>query len=297
MHPYSYREMVKEAKASLSVSGGEIQPATLLLEDLFEMNMTRFLLDGDKEVPALDRARYEAAIRRISEGEPYQYVVGHAWFYGEKFTVTEDTLIPRNETEELVEIVLAREQDTGKTVVDIGCGTGAIGLTLSAAWQNNTVILTDVSEPALRVAGTNAEKLGMNPDFLSGHLFEPLVERNIKVDCVVSNPPYIGKDELGDMGGSVIAHEPALALFAEDDGLALYKQMVDQLDSVLNERGTVYFEIGWKQADVLRAYIRQRWPGVEPKVEKDMNGNDRILHFRWEVQYEDQNLGHQNGSA
>ncbi|MFC3418857.1 peptide chain release factor N(5)-glutamine methyltransferase [Salinicoccus hispanicus] len=297
MHPYSYREMVKEAKASLAMSGEEIRPATLLLEDLFGMDMTRFLLEGDREVADEDRVRYESAIRRISEGEPYQYVAGHAWFYGEKFTVTRDTLIPRNETEELVELVLAMEPDTGKKVVDIGCGTGAIGLTLSAAWQNNSVILTDVSEPALEVAGANAEKLGTNADILAGNLFEPLIARNIKVDCIVSNPPYIGTDDFADMGESVIAHEPALALFAEDDGLALYKRMVDQLDEVLNDGGTVYFEIGWKQADMLRAYIMQRWPGVEPTVKKDMNGNDRILHFRWEVHYEDENLGYQNGSA
>lgn len=283
MHPYSYREMVKEAKASLSVSGEETGPATLLLEDLFGMDMMRFMLEGDMEVPAEDRTRYEAAIRRISKGEPYQYVVGHAWFYGEKFTVTRDTLIPRNETEELVELVLAIESDDGQKVVDIGCGTGAIGLTLSAAWQHNSVILTDISRPALEVAGKNARALGVAADIFEGSLFEPLIERNIKVDCIVSNPPYIGKDEIADMGRSVIAHEPELALFAEDDGLVLYKRMVDRLDEVLNHGGTVYFEIGWKQARVLCEYIKVRWPGVEPKVKKDMNGNDRILHFRWEV--------------
>lgn len=120
MRPYSYREMIKEAKASLSVSGEETRPAMLLLEDLFGMGTVDFLMDGDREVPRSDYERYSEALGRIIDGEPYQYVVGSAWFYGEKFKVSKETLIPRNETEELVELVLALEQDDGRRVVDIG---------------------------------------------------------------------------------------------------------------------------------------------------------------------------------
>ncbi|GAB3058151.1 peptide chain release factor N(5)-glutamine methyltransferase [Salinicoccus sesuvii] len=283
MHPYSYREMVKEAKASLSVSGQETGPATLLLEDLFGMSTARFMLENDMEVPVEERMQYEAAIRRIVAGEPYQYVVGHAWFYGEKFTVTRDTLIPRNETEELVELILTTEPDNGLKVVDIGCGTGVIGLTLANAWQDNSVILTDISKAVLEVARKNATALSADVNMFEGNLFEPLIERNIKVDCIVSNPPYIGREELADMGRSVVAHEPVLALFAEEEGFLLYKRMVDRLDEVLKPGGAVYFEIGWKQAKVLCDYIKARWPRVEPKVKKDINGNDRMLHFRWEV--------------
>ena len=283
MRPYSYREMIKEAKASLSVSGEETRPAMLLLEDLFGMGTVDFLMDGDREVPRSDYERYSEALGRIIDGEPYQYVVGSAWFYGEKFKVSKETLIPRNETEELVELVLALEQDDGRRVVDIGCGTGVIGLTLAAAWHDNEVILTDVSGAALEITRENARTLGVTPKIMQGSLFEPLMAERMKVDCVISNPPYIGYNEMDDMGTSVINHEPALALFAEDGGLSLYKSMIDQLKHVLHPGGMVYFEIGWKQAGILSDHVTARWPKVEPQVKKDMNGNDRILYFRWEV--------------
>ncbi|WP_342387691.1 peptide chain release factor N(5)-glutamine methyltransferase [Salinicoccus bachuensis] len=283
MPPYSYREMVKEAKASLSLSGEETRPAMLLLEDLFGMGTADFLLDGDREVPPSDHDRYTRAIARIRNGEPYQYVVGSAWFYGEKFKVSRETLIPRNETEELVELVLELEQDDGRKVVDIGCGTGVIGLTLAAAWDDNEVVLTDVSGAALDITKENARSLGVDSEIMQGNLFEPLMAENTKVDCVISNPPYIGYNEMEDMGDSVINHEPALALFAEDEGLGLYKRMIDQLEHVLHAGGTVYFEIGWKQGAALSDYVTMRWPKVVPQVKKDMNGNDRILYFRWEV--------------
>lgn len=283
MPPYSYREMVREAEASLSVSGEETRPAMLLLEDLFGMGTADFLLDGDREVPSSDHDRYRRAIARIRNGEPYQYVVGSAWFYGEKFKVSRETLIPRNETEELVELVLELEEDDGRKVVDIGCGTGVIGLTLAAAWHDNEVVLTDLSGAALDITKENARSLGVAPEIMQGSLFEPLMAENMKVDCVISNPPYIGYNEVEDMGDSVISHEPALALFAEDGGLALYKSMIDQLEHVLHAGGTVYFEIGWKQGEALSDYVTVRWPKVVPQVKKDMNGNDRILYFRWEV--------------
>ncbi|WP_031545262.1 peptide chain release factor N(5)-glutamine methyltransferase [Salinicoccus luteus] len=283
MPPYSYREMVKEAKASLNVSGGETRPAMLLLEDLFGMGTADFLLDGDREVPPSEQDRYKRALARIINGEPYQYVVGSAWFYGEKFKVSKETLIPRNETEELVELVLELEQDDGRKVVDIGCGTGVIGLTLAAAWHDNEVILTDVSGAALEITKENARTLGVVPKIMQGSLFEPLMAKSMKVDCVISNPPYIGYNEMDDMGDSVINHEPALALFAEDEGLGLYKSMIDQLEHVLHPGGMVYFEIGWKQGAALADYATARWPKVMPQVKKDMNGNDRILYFRWEV--------------
>ena len=283
MHPYSYREMIKEAKASLIVSGGETRPAMLLLEDLFGMGTVDFLMDGDREVPPSDYERYSEALGRIIDGEPYQYVVGSAWFYGEKFKVSKETLIPRIETEELVELVLTQEQDDGRKIVDIGCGTGVIGLTLAAAWHSNEVILTDISAAALDVTRENARSLGVSPEMMQGDLFEPLTEEGVKVDCVISNPPYIGYNEMEDMGDSVVNHEPALALFAEDEGLGLYKRMVDRLVDVLRPGGSVYFEIGWRQATALSNYVTARWPKVEPQVKKDMNGNDRILYFRWEV--------------
>ncbi len=282
MQQYSYKRMIEEAEASLILSNGEPRVATLLLEDLFDMDRAYLMLHGEDVVPEDRRHLYSKAIERVTAGEPYQYVSGFGWFYGHKLKVDESTLIPRNETEELVEFVLEEESDDGRTIVDIGTGTGAIGLLLQKTWVNNTVILTDVSSGALEIAEMNAAELGVSPVMLQGSLFDPLIERGIKVDCLVSNPPYIGYNERSEMGDSVYQHEPHLALFAEDNGLALYKRMIDELPAVLRPGGTVYFEIGWSQYEALNTYIKKTWPDTRPELKKDINGQDRILFFTWE---------------
>lgn len=282
MQHYSYKIMIKEAEASLILSDREPRIASLLLEDLFGIDRTYLMLHGDKEVPRERRGMFEKAVARAAAGEPYQYVTGFGWFCGYKMKVDENTLIPRNETEELVEFVLQQEPDDGRTVADIGTGTGAIGLLLQKHWHKNRMVLTDVSLRALEVAEDNAEALGVSTEIFCGSLFEPLTERGITVDCIVSNPPYIAYDEKGEMDASVYRHEPHLALFADDSGLALYKQMIDGLPAVLAKGGTVYFEIGWRQYTALSSYIKKVWPKTRPQLKKDMNGQDRILFFRWE---------------
>lgn len=281
-----YKAVLKGAEASLSVSGQEVRIASIVLEELFGMNFTQMMLHGEDAMPADDYEKFKTVIERVCKNEPYQYVLGEAYFYDSYFKVTPDTLIPRNETEELVALVLEQEPDAYLTVADIGTGTGAIGLTLQRHWSSNKVILTDLSEEALTVAKENGARLGVTADYMSGSLFEPLMASDVRVDVVVSNPPYISTDEKELMTSSVLEHEPASALFAADDGLALYKEMIRTLPDVLNEGGRVYFEIGFGQADKLKQYVESTWPKTAVHIVKDINQQDRILHFKWGEQYD-----------
>lgn len=276
-----YKAVLKEAEASLSVSGQEIRTASIVMEELFGMNFTKLMIYGENPMPKEDYEKFKSVIERVCHNEPYQYVLGEAFFYDAYFTVTPDTLIPRNETEELVEFVLKNESDLGLTAVDIGTGTGAIGLTLAAHWKSNKVIVTDLSAGALSTAKTNGERLGVNVEYLEGSLFAPLVDKEIKADIIISNPPYISEDEKHLMTPSVLEYEPDTALFADDNGLALYKAMIRRLSDVLKPGGRVYFEIGFNQADALKEYIGSVWPGTFVQVVKDINQQDRILHFTW----------------
>ena len=274
-----YKAVLKEAEASLSVSGQETRVAAIVMEELFGLNFAGLMVHGDELMPKEDYKKFSSVIERVCLNEPYQYVLGEAYFYESYFKVTPDTLIPRNETEELVDFVLNNEPDTGLTAVDIGTGTGAIGLTLAKHWTSNKVIVTDISPGALSTARENGRRLGVSAEYLEGSLFEPLVDKEIKADIIISNPPYISEDEKHLMTSSVLEYEPAAALFADDGGLALYKEMIRTLPEVLKPGGRVYFEIGFKQADALKSYIETAWPGTIAHVIKDINQQDRIFYF------------------
>ncbi|CAD2080030.1 release factor glutamine methyltransferase [Jeotgalicoccus coquinae] len=274
-----YKTTLKEAEASLSVSGQETRIASIVMEELFGMSFTKLMVYGEDLMPKEDYRKFKDVIERVCQNEPYQYVLGEAYFYDGYFTVTPDTLIPRNETEELVAFVLDNEKDTGLAIVDIGTGTGAIGLTLARHWKKNRIIVTDLSGAALNVARKNGERLGVTAEYLEGSLFAPLVDKEIKADIIISNPPYISEDEKHLMTASVLEHEPDTALFADDKGLALYKEMIRTLPDALKPGGRVYFEIGFNQAEALKTYIENVLPGTDVQVVKDMNQNDRILYF------------------
>lgn len=281
----SKQAAIFQAEKRLKESGLEPRVATLVFQDLFNVYNVDFTLALSEPISERDQAKYDAAIARVLTGEPYQYIIGFAHFYDSKFTVNPNVLIPRFETEELVDLILKREESKHLTIVDIGTGTGAIGLTL-AQHSNNTVYMTDKFEAAIQVAESNASILNdekcNSAHFLIGDMFEPLIENSIKVDVLVSNPPYIADSERDVMSADT-QFEPQTALFAADDGLYFYKQMVQQLDKVLKPGGRIYFEIGYRQGEVLKDYIQDLYPNIKVEVIKDINQNDRIIHFTWEA--------------
>lgn len=283
MPPYNYRDVIRKAENSLYAHGKETRIAQLLAEDLFRMTTAQIMMKSDEPMSQCEQGIYDKAVKRVCAGEPYQYVVGFSWFYGEKFKVTTDTLIPRNETEELVMFVLNEEKDDGRTVVDIGTGTGAIPVTLHKYWNQNKVYATDISQDALEVAKENCNAHNADITFYHGDLYRPLIENHIKADVIISNPPYISKDDIPVMTPSVIEHEPHQALFAGDDGLEIYKRLIDGLPEVLSVGGRVYCEIAFNQKEPLLIYLLRRWPETKRYgVVKDINKQDRILYFTWE---------------
>ncbi|MGE3180629.1 MAG: peptide chain release factor N(5)-glutamine methyltransferase [Phycisphaerae bacterium] len=232
--------------------------------------------------PVLDQFR--AAVREAATGKPIAYIVGSKDFFSMRFAVTPDVLIPRPETETLVERVISlvrAEADPASPprILDVGCGSGCICISLAKHLPDATIFASDVSEAALNIAKKNAETLGVADriDFRLGSLFEPW--RNEVFTCIVSNPPYIPDNQPDALEKSVRDHEPHTALFAGNDGLAIIRPLVDQSPRYLTDDGELLLEIAFDQAaPVTTLFDEAGWPDV--RTYKDMAGHDRIIHAR-----------------
>ena len=189
--------------------------------------------------------------------------------------MTKDTLIPRPETEELVEAVLQSLSKEPKSILDIGTGTGAIACTLKAERPQDTLTAIDLSREALEVAKENGRLLDTSVRFLEGNLTEPV--RNESFDVIVSNPPYIGEDEIGTLEDSVREHEPALALFAGTEGLDIYQQLGQELPRISHSQTMLFLEIGFEQGIRVQQMMKESFPTREVTILKDLSGKDRII--------------------
>jgi release factor glutamine methyltransferase len=208
--------------------------------------------------------------RRLS-GEPLAYLLGFREFYGRRFSVNPDVLIPRHETEEVVEAALGLPLASVAVVVDVGTGSGCIAVTCALERPRWQVFATDISARAIQVASRNADALGASVQFVVADLLGPLVDGMF--DLLISNPPYIGHEEV--LESQVADHEPALALFAEDQGLAVIRRLA-QARSKLKPGGWIVMEMGHEQGEAVADIFREAgWASVE--VRKDLGGRDRIL--------------------
>ena len=219
----------------------------------------------------------ESLLIRLSNFEPLQYITGQAEFYGREFIVSPDTLIPRPETEELVEkIITFLAKYSGGKVLEIGVGTGCIIHTLALECPDYSYQGVDISEGALEVAKKNKEKYKLNN--VSLYLSDVFQEVSLqKFIAIISNPPYIDVSEKNVMDESVLCFEPELALFAEDKGLAIYRNIAENLENYLLEEGQAFFEIGFKQGKVVQQLFKQYCPNREVSIHKDLSGNDRMI--------------------
>ena len=232
----------------------------------------------DLEVPNYDELVKK--IERVENGEPYQYVLGYANFIDRYFEVNPSVLIPRQETEQLVidlkSLIEARFKDQPIQIADIGTGSGAIAISLKRYFENAQVYATDIDQDAIDVAADNSGMLGYDVLFIRGNMLEPLIKHDIKVDVLVSNPPYI--DGRATIDEQVWKYEPHKALLASPDTF-FYEEILKNIDKVLNPGGIVAFEIGEEMEESLTAIVKKYMPGSNFYFTKDLYNKTRFLYI------------------
>ena len=249
----------------------------LVLEHLTGMNKTDRMIHKHQELSVEQEDRLLSMVTALLNNRPIQYVLGEAWFGGMKFIVNEYTLIPRPETEELIEWIKATANTEPQKVLDIGTGSGCIPITLKKEFPLWHITAIDVSDDTLQVAKQNAtlndvaiEFMDMN--FLNESLWSNLPNYNI----IISNPPYIKKSEKDTMSANVVDHEPHVALFVPDeDALIFYRKIASFGLSHLKKNGQLFFEINQLLGKEVCALLEEM--GYDPILRKDLHGNDRMI--------------------
>lgn len=275
----TYIEVLKWASSFLIAADKEAYAAEYLLLERLNWSKTDWVNQLNNEMPLAEYTQFKEDLTRFIDNEPAQYIIGSCDFYGERFNVTPATLIPRPETEELVALCLANNSKSNPLkVVDIGTGTGAIALTLKRLAPNWEVSAVDLSAEALAVAQANATTQALSVTFFEGDLTTPLPAAD-QYDIVISNPPYIGSDEWAEMDESVRTHEPKMALFAANHGLALYEQLAKELPTRLTPHGKLYLEFGYRQGKALKELFQKEFPEKQVVIHRDLNGHERMLEM------------------
>ena len=211
------------------------------------------------------------AIKRLEAGEPVQYIVGNVDFYGNIIKVDKRVLIPRFETEGLVELALSYLANTNLDIVDLGTGSGCIPITLKKKLPNINIDAVDISLEALILAIDNAKLNNVEINFIHGDMLKPL---NKKYDVIISNPPYIAYDE--DIMDIVKNNEPNNALYASDDGLYFYEEILKNCKNYLKEKYYIFFEIGYNQGEKVKEKAL-KYLNCNVQVKKDLQGFDRYV--------------------
>lgn len=275
-------EALNGASSFLISKGRDENAARILLQHVLNTNYSGLMMRMHEEIELNAYVAFKQMVERHAKGEPVQYIMGYEEFYGRKFQVDESVLIPRPETEELIECTLREMKDLfldkPVKIADIGTGSGAIAVTLKLEWPNAQVLATDISPLALETAKKNAEHLNADIEFSEGDLTEPLEQQ--KWDIVVSNPPYIAYEEAQEMSEVVLEHEPHSALFAEENGLILYRKLAEQLPPLMNRPGIIAVEIGHTQGEIVKSYFEQNFQNATISIIKDINEKNRIVFCR-----------------
>ncbi|CAI3304350.1 peptide chain release factor N(5)-glutamine methyltransferase [Enterococcus cecorum] len=273
----SYREVLARASSFLEQNQLEGHMIEYVFLQRKHWNKTDYLLHMHEPITAEDQKQIDEDMAKLLAHYPPQYLIGSEVFLDYRFKVTPDTLIPRPETEELVEKCLKltqKQANQALKVVDVGTGTGAIAISLKDKRPTWQVCAVDLSSAALEVAQENAQQIGVALEFV---LSDCLDEVEGPIDVLISNPPYISQDEYELMDVSVREFEPKMALFAENNGLAIYQKLAQQAPSKLGKDGKIFLEIGFMQGPAVKEIFQAAFPKKQVSIHKDLFGNDRMI--------------------
>ncbi len=229
------------------------------------------------------QSAFERAVERRVRREPLQYITGRQEFWGLEFTVTTDVLIPRPETELIIETALRtdREKKPPLRILDLCTGSGCIAVALARELPQAQILATDASAQAVSVARGNARRHGVADRirFFEGDLFGPLEELDIRgqVDIIASNPPYIPSGDFGSLQPEVRDYEPGMALLAGPEGIEVHRRIIQEAPDFLSRRGSLIMEMGMGQAEALSRLIRENSEYASIEVLKDLAGIDRVI--------------------
>lgn len=270
---------VSKLKEGGIFSSEAIAETDILLNFVFGVAKKDIILNPEKVLEAEKLETFNSLInRRIKEKIPVQYLTNEAFFMGEEFYVDENVLIPRPETEILVEEVLKLVSKNNAKIIDIGTGSGCIACMIAKNLEAASIFASDISEKALKIAELNAKKLGVKDKitFINSDIFEN-IDDNENFDVIVSNPPYISILEKQNLQSEVVLHEPHLALFAEDNkGIFFYEKLAFQAKDRLNKNGYLAVEIGIYQADdVVKIFENAHFKEIQ--IIKDFNNIERVV--------------------
>lgn len=281
--PLTVLHILQESEQRLADVDSPRLSAEAIVSHVLGCTRLTLVVDRDKSVSSEAAERIDALVERRAEGEPLAYLLGFKEFYGLDFVVSSDTLIPRPETEHVVEVV---EELYGKDVAfrfaDLGTGSGILAVVLAHLFPQATGVAVDLSPGALTVARRNAEAHGVSDrlDFRQADFTRPLSLGGI-FDLIVSNPPYVPQQEYEDASHEVTGFEPATALVSGEDGLKHIRAMLPHVARALKSGGSCLMEIGYRQADAIKKIISRQFPefgGV--KIIKDLAGHDRVVFLQ-----------------
>lgn len=280
----SIAESILAAAQTLRLAGvpEARREAASLLEYVIDRDRTFIITNAEHLVSSQQQERFRACVARRAQGEPLQYITGRQAFYGLDFEVTKDVLIPRPETESLVEeaLGLIADAEAAPFICDVGTGSGCIAISLLHERPRANAVAIDISEAAIRVAQRNAARHSVSQRiaFAVSDCLSSLHVQETKFDLVVSNPPYVSGAAFDDLQREVREHEPRLALNpgADDDGLTVIKRVLAESADVLKSGGYLLMEIGFDQAPAIRSLVdRNVWKLLE--IHQDLQGIPRVV--------------------